>query len=136
MELWNTQPTNGSKGKTVACPLMDTGVFRTFRWVKYTRDEGNRKKTKAGGCQPASQPASQPWQSRRHCECASGGWPPVAKAWQLASVAKGLAAGIGRARLEGCKGVCSMGGVAARSPRGLAGHRAGHVLSSSAKQGF
>lgn len=30
-ELWNSQPTLGSKGEAVACPLRDTGVFEAFR---------------------------------------------------------------------------------------------------------
>ncbi|KAL4419342.1 hypothetical protein ABPG75_005873 [Micractinium tetrahymenae] len=31
LELWNSQPTRGSKGEAVACPLRDTGVFEAFR---------------------------------------------------------------------------------------------------------
>ncbi|KAL4420875.1 hypothetical protein ABPG77_002834 [Micractinium sp. CCAP 211/92] len=30
-ELWNSQPTRGTKGEAVACPLRDTGVYEAFR---------------------------------------------------------------------------------------------------------
>ena len=33
MLLWNSQPTNGSKGEETACPIIDTGVFQKLRWV-------------------------------------------------------------------------------------------------------
>lgn len=40
LEVWNTQPTNGTKGKSVACSLVDTGVFKAFRWGQGSARKG------------------------------------------------------------------------------------------------
>jgi hypothetical protein len=36
MNLWNEQPTNGSKSESVNCPLADTGVFELLRYAGLT----------------------------------------------------------------------------------------------------